>query len=423
MEIYAVGHSDIGRVKDQNEDAFLVDDTHRLYIVADGMGGHAAGEVASAMAVQEIQTQIHAASEIIARFDGTKPHREALLAIMETAVRDANRRIFEAAIADPTKRGMGTTAVVLLLTPKWGFLAHVGDSRIYLMRKGEMIQLTEDHSLVNELIKRGRIKPEEAKFAPYRNAVTRAVGIHEDVRVDTLDFEIASGDLFLLCSDGLVEHVSTHDELIEVLVSQELLAAPRTFVEMANQRGGKDNITALVVRVGEAATPGDDIGIKLNALREMPLFQHLTYVELVEVLNVSEVKRYEASSPIFAEGDVGECMYVVLEGQVVIYKGDIELVRLGTGGHFGEMSIMDKSTRSASAEAIMPSRVISVGRKQLFRLMRRDKEIAVKLLWCFVQVLNQRLRNTSDDLREARAEIELSDFLVEESDEPIQSAG
>mgnify|MGYP002630156236 CR=1 FL=1 len=423
MDTIALGHTDIGRVKDSNEDNFLVDKRLRLYVVADGMGGHAAGEVASDTAVREIRTYVKAHEHLVQAFVETGEGREKILELVETSIRKAGRAIFDQAQADPAKRGMGTTVVMLLLTPNRGFIGHVGDSRAYLVRGGEVFQMTEDHSLINELIRRGKLRPEDAATAPYKNAVTRAVGVYADVEVDTLDFEIAAGDNFMLCSDGLTEHLRDDDEIREVIEGHEFVAVPKTFVELANARGGKDNITSLVVRVAAGDDQDSrDTALKINLLRQMPLFQHLSYVELVEVLNVSELRSYADDQPVFAEGEPGDALYVVLEGRVSIRKGEVELARLGPGGHFGEMALMDKSERSASALAAMPTRLIEIGRKPLFTLMRRDKDIAVKLLWCFVQVLNQRLRNTSSDLRDARTDqLDLQEMLgleevVEEAD-------
>ena len=402
IELIALAHSDIGRVKPSNEDAYLIDKRLRLYVVADGMGGHAAGDVASDTAIREIRQHVRTHDGVVAQFVETADSRVAVGRMLESAVRGAGRAIFELARSDPSKRGMGTTVSLLLITPTRGFIAHVGDSRVYLVRQGEVFQLTEDHSLINELIKRGKLTPEEAADAPYQNAVTRAVGVYEEVEVDVLDFEIAGGDDFVLCSDGLTAHVDD-DEIGEVVRGHDLLAVPKRFIELANARGGKDNITSLVVRLARAGD-ADEIALKLNVLRKMPLFRPLTYVELVEVLNVSELHRYEAGAIIFEERHEGDALYVVLEGRVAISKQGTVLARLDEGHFFGEMALMDKSPRSATVSADAPTRCIVVRRGPLFGLMRRDKEIAVKLLWSFVQVLNQRLRETSADLASSRRE-------------------
>jgi serine/threonine protein phosphatase PrpC/CRP-like cAMP-binding protein len=423
MEPIALAYTDIGRVKDANEDRFLVDKRLRLYVVADGMGGHAAGEVASETAVTEIRRYVQEREPLLQAFIRTGEGRDDILEMLELAVRTAGRAIFEIAQAEPEKRGMGTTVSLLLLTPTRGFIAHVGDSRVYLVRDNEVFQLTEDHSLINELIKRGKLRPEEAATAPYKNAVTRAVGVYADVEVDTLDFEIAPGDDFLLCSDGLTGHLRDDREIAEILKGNDFVAVPKTFVEVANQRGGKDNITSVVVHLGQAEA-GHEIALKVNTLRNMPLFQHLSYVELVEVLNIAELQAFKAGEIVFREGDAGDALYLVLEGRIRIEKNGVELALLGPGGHFGEMALMDKTTRSADAVAAYDARVMAVSRRPLFLLMRKDKEIAVKLLWCFVQVLNMRLRNTSADLSAARTEnVELQDLLGLEAEDADDGDG
>ena len=401
MEIIARAATDIGRKKRSNEDTFHISPELQLYVVADGMGGHAAGEVASAQAVESARAVV---AEGLAALQGVDPQqaRAHHLALIERAVRQAGRDIYTIAEQDISKRGMGTTVSLLLLTPTRGYIAHVGDSRIYLIRNEEVFQLTDDHSLIRELIRSKRLTPEEAENSPYRNALTRAVGVYADVEVDLLDFEIAEGDRFLLCSDGLSNYLQEDQEIATMLAEGSFESAPSRFVDMANARGGKDNITALFVEIKSKGAQKDDIAFRLNILREMPIFQHLEYVELIEVLNVSRQRRFGVNEEIFAEGEDGDEMFVILEGHVSIRKSGKEMITLGQGGHFGEMALMDRNKRSAGAVALEPTRVISVQRRPLFHLMNQNKEIAVKLLWCFMQVLTQRLRYTNEDLERER---------------------
>lgn len=401
MEIIAQAATDIGRKKRSNEDTFHISPDIKLYIVADGMGGHAAGEVASAQAVESIHNVVREGVSGLNTSDDSA--RLDLLAILERAVRQAGRDIFSIAEQDISKRGMGTTVSLLLLTPTRGYIAHVGDSRVYLVRNEEVYQLTEDHSLIHELIRRKKITSEEAENSPYRNALTRAVGVYADVEVDLLDFEIAEGDHFLLCSDGLSNYLTSEGEVWSVMSEDRFETSPARFVDLANARGGKDNITALVVHVKSKDEAQDDIAFRLNILREMPIFQHLEYVELIEVLNVSRQASFAVGEEIFSEGTEGDEMFVILEGVVSIRKSGKEVITLAQGGHFGEMALMDRNTRSASAVALEPTRVISVQRRPLFHLMQQNKEIAVKLLWCFMQVLTQRLRYTTEDLERERS--------------------
>lgn len=403
MEIIAQADTNIGRKKRSNEDTFLIDRKSRLFIVADGMGGHAAGEVASAQAVESTQRVISEGIKNLPVGDH-EGSRNFILALIEHAVRQAGRDIHAMAEDDLSKRGMGTTVSLLLLTPKRGYIAHVGDSRVYLVRQEEVFQLTEDHSLIRELIKSKKISPEEAEASPYRNALTRAVGVYADVEVDLLDFEVADQDRFLLCSDGLSNYFEGDQEVQHILSEGTLESAPHRFVEIANARGGKDNITSLVVEVKSRGTRTDDIAFRLNILRKMPIFQHLAYVELIEILNTSEQRRYEPEQEIFGESSKGDEMFVILDGEVGIYKRDQLVIKISQGGHFGEMALMDRNPRSASAKAETDVRVIVVKRRPLFKLMQQNNEIAVKLLWCFMQVLTQRLRYTTDDLERYKRE-------------------
>ena len=187
--------TDVGRVRDHNEDSFLVDKKLNLYIVADGMGGHAAGEVASQMASRTVRDAIAAERDALLEFEqghgGTT--RKDLLRLLEASVQQACSTVHNEGVKDESKRGMGTTLDAFLVIGSRGFIAHVGDARIYLYRQGSVHQLTEDHSLINELLKRGRLTREQIDKVQYKNAVTRAVGVYESVEVDMLDFDVLPG--------------------------------------------------------------------------------------------------------------------------------------------------------------------------------------------------------------------------------------
>lgn len=390
-----------------NEDSILVDESRRLFIVADGMGGTAAGNIASEAAVQLIANKIDEKSDLIAAFNQGESSREEVLSVLENAVQEAGQSVFEMAQNSPQQRGMGTTISALLLTKTRGFIAHVGHSRIYILRQSEVVQLTEDHSLFAELIRQGRMRPTNANAAKHTDSVTRALGIYAHVQVDTFDFELAAGDSFLLATRGVWGALNDTRELSDVIEAKGYSDTPAALISLRDARNREEDGSAILLRViaarGEMDAPhSDDLSLKLKVLKQIPLFKHLTYVQLVAVLNVSEVKAYPQGTHIFQEGQMGEELYVVLDGQVSIEKNGIELASLGSGALFGEMAIMDKAPRSALAVSTQDTRLIEVGRGELFALMRQEKDIAVKLLWCFVQVLNQRLRSTNLDLMKLR---------------------
>jgi serine/threonine protein phosphatase PrpC/CRP-like cAMP-binding protein len=406
--------TDVGRQRDHNEDNFLIDKKLQLFIVADGMGGHAAGEIASSIAVHEVRDTLHANRDLIEKFSSNDPSVQAvdILQILEHAVQQACGAINKRAQAEPEKRGMGTTCSVLLIagpadSPR-GFIGHVGDSRIYLVRQKHAHQLTEDHSLMNELVRRGKIKKEDIDNSPYKqykNAVTRAVGVYESVEVDTFDLDVLPGDNYLLCSDGLYVYFSD-EEMADLLTQPTVNDIPKLLIDKSNTGGGHDNITAICVRIPEAqasatADPrAEELALKLEVLKGMPLFRYLTYTELVRVMNLAETRELVAGQNIFNAGDPGEDMYVVLKGTVRLHKKDATIAELKKGAHFGEMALVDRTPRSlsASASATEATRLLAIRRKDFYELIKKEPGLSVKLLWSFVQVLAERLRKTTADL-------------------------
>lgn len=249
------GITDPGCVRDMNEDAYLISTENRLAVLADGMGGHLAGEVASAIAVEVVTREL---GRVIERLTHRPEGSEipSITGALATAIVAANRAIFQAAREKPECEGMGTTVVVALLYGGKLYAGHVGDSRLYRLRAGALTQLTEDHSMVQEMIRRGFITPEEARVSASKNLVTRALGVEPQVEPDVAEYECDTDDLFLLCSDGVTD-VLTDAEIESALAPR--LADPEhalaRMVEEVNRRGGPDNITAILIRVGNGGEP------------------------------------------------------------------------------------------------------------------------------------------------------------------------
>jgi protein phosphatase len=247
----SAGLSDVGRKRSGNEDAYFIDNVLGLYVVADGMGGHAAGEVASQEAVETVYgmvkrgvAAIHPLKEPLLDADA-----RAACRLMESAVQAATYMVYSMAELDRGKSGMGTTISALLVLGEYAVTGQVGDSRIYRLRGGAVEQLTEDHTLIAWQLKQGLITPQEAKRSPHRNVITRAVGNREYVQVDTAVVPIQPGDQFLVCSDGLHGYLREAD--IPPIAALGPDAAVKKFIDLANERGGKDNITAIVLEIGE----------------------------------------------------------------------------------------------------------------------------------------------------------------------------
>jgi serine/threonine protein phosphatase PrpC len=243
------GKTDLGRKRATNEDAFFVDDQLGLYVVADGMGGHAAGEVASREAVDTLYGMVKRGVRGLRELGDplSEGDSRAACRLMEAAVQAATYFVFSIAEIDRDKSGMGTTISALLALGEYAVTAQVGDSRIYRVEGDAVEQLTEDHTLIAWQLKQGLITPQEAARSPHRNVITRAVGNREYVQVDTRCIPLTPGQRFLLCSDGL--HGYLKEEDIPSVVSMGGVRAVERFVALANERGGKDNITAVLVEI------------------------------------------------------------------------------------------------------------------------------------------------------------------------------
>lgn len=250
MRVTSCGITDVGLKRSQNEDNFLINEELNLYVVADGMGGHNGGEYASAICVntvEEIVENMELGDNVpVDMDDPVDLVREKL----RYALRLSGRRIYEKAAESAEFHGMGTTAVALLIDSGNAFIAHVGDSRLYLVRQDTVQQVTEDHSFVARQVKAGVLTEEEAKSHRMRNVIYRSLGYQEDVEVDVQVMALQRGDRFLLCSDGLSGHVEDH-EIFDHLQQHGPQEAARRMIDLACDRGGEDNITAVVALVDE----------------------------------------------------------------------------------------------------------------------------------------------------------------------------
>ena len=244
--------TDVGMVREHNEDSACADTEGMFFLVADGMGGHAAGEVASAMAVDEMRRALETARPQIHRFENepSEEARKQLVSLLETSVQKAHQAVFERGGRESDKKGMGTTLDVVLVADGEAFVAHVGDSRTYLIRSGSVAQVTTDHTVAEVLVIEGKLTPEEARMSPLRTILINAVGVSPDVGVELAHIRLRRGDKILLCSDGLHDYFPSELELGDVLTSgADGEKGLEKAVTMAKDRGGHDNITGILVEV------------------------------------------------------------------------------------------------------------------------------------------------------------------------------
>lgn len=398
MKIEGSGHTDIGRKRDHNEDTVIVDPELGLYMVCDGMGGHAAGEVASLTAANTVRGYLH---EHRARFDhadDSAASRDGLVKLVEEAIQLASREVYSLATSTAGKAGMGTTLTMVLMTKTSGIMGHVGDSRLYLRRRGRAYQLSDDHTYVNEMVRRGMATLEAAKKGPYANVITRAVGIQPNVRVDTLLFDVLPGDTLLLCSDGLHRYFEEPEDLGALLDGDHVPSLPQQLVGLANERGGVDNVSAIVLRASADSheehkdrNRTTEVNLKLDTLQHIAIFRHLDMSELCKVLSVVRCIDVAPDEVIISEGEGSDAFYSILDGHMQISRAGTAIRSLLAGEHFGEMALFNSRPRSATVTALTPGRLLVMERQRFNELVKKEPQLGVKLLWCVAQVLSLRL--------------------------------
>lgn len=231
MTISAFASTDVGRARARNEDAFLIDDGASLYAVADGMGGHASGDVASQTAIAAFGAAFHETRSVLA------------------AMKSANRAVHERSTREPEHTGMGTTLTGLHIFGNAAFIAHVGDSRLYRLRDATLQQLTTDHTVAQDMIEQGTLTRHDAMRHPLSSMLKRSLGMKPDVEVDVSQTDLVAGDVLMLCSDGLTGMVTDEDVCAMMLQEKDSEAIAAELVEAANMRGGLDNITVVLIRV------------------------------------------------------------------------------------------------------------------------------------------------------------------------------
>jgi serine/threonine protein phosphatase PrpC len=417
--VYMAAGSDKGRARNENEDSYLVDHSIGLAVVCDGMGGHAAGSVASTLATRAFRDALYAAKDKLRDYvdcehapsQVTKSEISDLLALAANA---ASRAVHAEAVQDSEKAGMGTTLAAVLILNNHAFIVNVGDSRAYLLREGDLEQLTRDHNVLNELIRRRKLSPDSAKQLAPKHALTRAVGIYEHCEPETLIIDVVEGDRILLCTDGLYRYFEAPEGSPEDLRRQMLEADDQrvveTLLESANALGGRDNITAVVVTLGKVGDYDSrslwELATRREALAKSPLFALLDERQLLRVLSVAEVQSHFAGETVIDENGPGGDLYVVLSGCVAVCRSGSLVTELRMGEHFGEMSLLRDQPRSAQALVTQVADLLVIPRQAFFELLRSEHELGMKLLWQFTSVLADRLAETTRELGLSRDEAE-----------------
>jgi serine/threonine protein phosphatase PrpC len=385
MNIAFSARTDVGRVREQNEDNFLVDRKLQLYVVCDGMGGHQSGEVASATAVNVVRETLLEHRDLLdayARLSGAIEDDD-IRALLVQAVQHASNRIYERGMMNPEQRGMGTTCSLMIIVGMRAFIAHVGDSRIYRWRGQQVELLTEDHSLFNAMVQSGADMGEMATVANLKNAVTRAVGVQQSVEVDTYVVRLEPSDRFLLCSDGLSGYLEEGD-LERLFRRPNLDEIVEQSVTLANGRGGKDNITAVVVELPAdySVERASHAPAWEDALRRSWLTHDMSERERLVLSRRLTERTFPPGSTVIEAGDPADALLFVLSGQLVATSQTGADHIFSSGDIIGDLSLLSGGTHplGMSVSDSGPASALALSRETVDRLMFESPGLLARLL-------------------------------------------
>ncbi len=423
------GRSDTGKVRQRNEDSIRMDAELGLFIVADGMGGYAGGDVASSIACDVIMNHVREFRGIVDRFVAVSTAadvdaseclatRQNVMSMLCDAILAADVEIqrvaaVDAAAGSDALTGMGSTVVLALVAGRRLFVAHVGDSRAYLLRNHAAVRLTADHSLLQGLVDGGMISAADISRFPMKNVLTRALGVPGVVVPDVMDVELRDFDRILLCSDGL--HGLVRDDFIVKLGENgDPSRCASKLLAYANAAGGTDNISVVIAQVtdpdpdvaasGECAVPvGKASPCIGDVVREHSLFRGLTQAEWLRLFSSTARHYYADGEVIFNAGELSDGMHCVLFGAVDVMKDGYSVRVFPAGTCLGEMCLVDEKIRLASAVARGPTVVMFLSRSEFMALCDKQPATGTRLLWQLQSRTAGWLRDCRDELNIMKA--------------------
>lgn len=402
MQLNAWSMTDLGCVRENNEDSHLVDSERGIFAVADGVGGSAGGEMASGRLIELIEESAEMLAELIREgnpiFD--RDHREHVFNVLLERIQSANALIYEEGKEVDPMRPPATTCDVLLVSEQAAFIAHVGDSRVYLLRGSEIFRITEDHTF-SEQLRREQIGDVEV-LERYRNVLTRSVGGRPQVDVDALFIDLQPGDHIMMCSDGLTDYLSGA-ELLEFARRSQGPELVEELVSEAKKRGGKDNITVLLVEIETVAestirdTASFDTLKQVDILGNIELFKDLGVRDLLKIMRIIYEVSYDDGDRV--EQPLGEdrCMFIVAEGAVELLVDDTVVSHLEKGQHFGEFALVSDE-RQTQARCVGETLVLAVPARRFRAIVGEDPAVGNTLLWNLLEAATRQIRRMGDEI-------------------------
>lgn len=398
MKTLGFGQTDIGTTRESNEDAYLIDDQLGLYAVCDGVGGHAAGEVAARKTIDMLQGIIRENSGFLRGLRRDATADSQIVRFVETIVYDVCAAVWDMALTNARYAGMGTTLTLMLNLGGRAVMGHVGDSRLYLLRDEQVHQLSDDHTCANDLVRAGAMTPEQASRHRLRHALTRSIGVQQAVQVDTLVFDLLPGDLYLLCSDGVTDPLDGPQELADAMEGMEPSAVPDRLIDFAKAKGSTDNVTVVVIEVGAGRAPRPEDEDRRRAteqgidrLGQMPLFAGLPLRDLLRLLNTAEVAVYETGEILMCQGVPCTHYRLVVDGEVRLSTQDGRSKTIGGGETFGVVSLLDCHPAHATAEVSKDAWLASIPCNRVDRILRLRPRLGLRVFRQLGKLLASRL--------------------------------
>jgi serine/threonine protein phosphatase PrpC len=378
--------------RDNNEDAMLCLPRQGIFAVSDGMGGLDAGEVASQMAIESLQLAVPRIDKLREQLAsaGGGGHKIALADLLDDLFQETTATIHRHGITNAQRLGATLTAGVL--TGGSMLITHVGDSRFYIIREGKAAPLTEDHSVAALRLRQGKITREEYATSDKRNLLYQALGVVHEVEPDFLEIELDDGDILLFCSDGVWGSLSNR-QIGNLAKFDDMQEAAQYLVDAAFRQGSDDNLTAVVYRYRKPLVA------RANwewLLRGAPLFSHFTHAERLRLAPFLHEVEVAPGGVLCQEGEVGEELFVLLEGEVAITRHDVELVRLQPPQHFGEIALALRCARTATVTATQESRLLVMHRDQVDDLIRRSPRLGARFTTRLLEDLARRVVSLSE---------------------------
>ncbi len=378
--------SQTGR-RDNNEDAMLCLPRHGIFAVSDGMGGLQLGEVASRMAIEAVQEAVPRIEKLREQIEkeGRSEAKVALADLLDEILQTTTARIHDHSTQNSMR--MGATLTTGVLVGNALFVAHVGDSRFYIIRGEKAAALTEDHSVAALRLRQGKMSPEEYAQSNLKNLLYQALGVVHEVEPDFLEVELMDGDILLFCSDGVWGALSNR-QIARLGRINDMQEAASFLVKTAHRQGSDDNLTAVVYRYRQP------LAARANwewVMRSTPLFSHFTHAERIRLAPFLHELQVPAGRELCVEGEVGEELYVLLEGEVSITHNGVELIRLAPPHHFGEIALALRRARTATVTTTTPSRVLVMHRDQVDDLIRRNPRLGARFTTRLLEHLAERV--------------------------------